>query len=186
MYPKVLRDDAPTPPSHYTGRLQRLGSAPQHVYPAVQTGPQSTRFNMEINNICHLKEYIYVYTTQHISFTAYYKNKYLFTMPTIISQFHKEPEYTETYLFLNIPFIWHLSHFWGKRKRKSRTWSCHSRSGHGFSCLPAQSPTQRNAPSCTSLASSSISQSSAQPLKWSIAFPETPITATHFYRSLAS
>lgn len=108
---------------------------------------------------------------QHISFTAYYKNKYLFTMPTIISQFHKEPEYTETYLFLNIPFIWHLPHFWGKRRRKSRTWSCHSRSGHGFSCLPAQSPTQRNAPSCTSLASSSVSQSSAQPLKWSIAFP---------------
>jgi len=56
---------------------------------------------------------------QHISFTAYYKNKYLFTMPTIISQFHKEPEYTETYLFFNIPFIWHLPTFGEKEKEKA-------------------------------------------------------------------
>lgn len=42
-------------------------------------------------------------------------------MPTVISQFHEENEYTETFLFLNISFIWHFPYFWGKKREKQNT-----------------------------------------------------------------
>lgn len=42
-------------------------------------------------------------------------------MPTVISQFHEENEYTETFLFLTIPFIWHIPYFWGKKREKQNT-----------------------------------------------------------------